>query len=168
MLRVIQSILILVIVFVASCKEGRTDYHKLVNLEDVLEEPRKFEGQRLHLAGYAHQDEFFGRTPRLYIDKEQAEYLDKPSMDIPLSLKLLPIDGFDEELLNCTERTVSVYGVLFLSEDLGLILHLEEGIKEFHGKEAGEFCYKTIDRIPEETIIDLMKFYEAAPKFRGQ
>lgn len=57
MLRVLNSILILSLFLVTSCKEGRTDYHKLTNLEDVLEDPRKYEGQRLHLAGYAHYQE---------------------------------------------------------------------------------------------------------------
>lgn len=159
--------MILPLLIIVSCKEGRTDYFKLVSLEEVLQNPQRFEGQRLHLAGYVYQDDFFGSSPRLYIDKEQVENLHNPNLDTPLSLKLLPFDGFDEKVLKCTDRTVSVYGVLFLSKDLGLILHLEEGIKEFYGEATGEFCYKTIDRIPEETIIELMKFYEEASKYRN-
>ncbi|MBD3654143.1 hypothetical protein [Kangiella sp.] len=168
MLKLIQTILIFSLFLVSSCKDGRTDDHRLVSLKDVLENPREFAGQRVHLAGYVYQDDFWGSSPRLYIDKEQVENLDNPNLDTPLSLKLLPFDGFDEKILKCTDRTVSVYGVLFLSKDLGLILHLEEGIKEFYGEAAGEFCYKTIDRIPEETIKELMKFYEAASKYRGR
>lgn len=167
MLKIIQAILFLSIFFVASCKEGRTDYHKLTNLEDVLEDPRKFEGQRLHLAGYAHYQEGLSSSLELYIDKEQAKHLDNPNIDIPSSLILLPVDGFEESLLNCSEQVVTVYGVLFLNPSMGLILHLEKGIKEVKGEEVGEFCYRTIDKIPEETIIDLMKLHDAAPKFRN-
>ncbi|WP_417445388.1 hypothetical protein [Kangiella sp.] len=164
MLRVIKILLILTLFFVSSCKEGRTDYHKLTNLEDVLEDPRKYEGQRLHLAGYAHYQEGLSSSLELYIDKEQAKHLDNPNIGIPPSLILLPVDGFEDSLLNCSDRVVSVYGVLFLNPSLGLILHLEKGIKEVKGQEVGDFCYKTIDKIPEETLQELMRFHKTAPK----
>ncbi len=165
MLNITRLLMILPLLIIVSCKEGRTDYHKLTNLEDVLLDPRKYEGQRVHLAGYAHYQEYWSSTLELYLDKEQAEYLDSSDMDdIPSSIMLLPIDGFDKALLNCSERVVSVYGVLFLNENLGLILHLEEGIKEVKGQEVGDFCYKTIEKIPEDTIKDLVEFHSTKVK----
>lgn len=100
----------------------------------------------------------------MYIDKEQAKHLDNPNVGIPPSLILLPVDGFEDSLLNCSEKVVSVYGVLFLNPSLGLILHLEEGIKEVKGQEVGDFCYKTIDKIPEDTIKDLVEFHSTTVK----
>lgn len=156
--------MILSLLIIASCKEGRTDYHKLVSLEDVLEDPRKYEGQRLHLAGYAYYQEGWSSSLEFYIDKEQVKHLDNPNVGIPPSLILLPVDGFEDSLLNCSEKVVSVYGVLFLNPSLGLILHLEEGIKEVKGQEVGDFCYKTIDKIPEDTIKDLVEFHSSKVK----
>ena len=107
-----------------SCTKGSNDYHQMVPLEDLIENPKSYIGQKIEFVGYAY---FHEHTP------STAVYLDKESSSDPFaeSVVYLVTDSLEEneELKVCSGSRVMAFGVFKPQSDIGFILHVNKGVR---------------------------------------
>ena len=113
------------------CTKGSNDYNQMVPLEDLMENPKPYIEQRIETVGYAY---FHEHTPSTSL------YLDEESSSDPFteSVVYLATNNLEEseELKACSGNSVMAFGVFKPQSDIGLILHVDKGVRVIN--EQGE------------------------------
>lgn len=120
------------------CTKGSNDYHQMVPIEDLIENPKSYIGQKIEFVGYAY---FHKLNP------STAVYLDKESSSDPFaeSVVYLVTNNLkeNEELKACSGSRVMAFGVFKPQSDIGFILHVDKGVRVINEQgEVKEYCYK--------------------------